>query len=67
MGEVQPVLDRDHRRSYVELAPGAKASVPFSVNASELNKTPALGLMVVTQDNQNGQGEANLVTIDLKK
>jgi hypothetical protein len=40
--------------------------VPFSVNLTELAATPALGLMVVTQDNKNGKDEANLVEIDVK-
>ena len=48
-------------------APNATAAVPFSVNLTELALTPALGLMVVTQDNKNGTGEANLVKIDVKK
>ena len=48
-------------------APNASAAVPFSVNTTEMALTPALGLMVVTQDNKNGTGEANLVKIDVKK
>jgi subtilisin family serine protease len=48
------------------LAPNANAQVPFSVNVGELARTPALGLMVVTQDNKNGKAEANLVKIDVK-
>jgi len=48
------------------LAPNGSAVVPFSVNPTELAATPALGLMVVTQDNKNGKDEANLVEIDVK-
>ena len=48
-------------------APNASAAVPFSVNTTELALTPALGLMVVTQDNKNGTDEANLVQIEVKK
>jgi len=48
-------------------APNATAAVPFSVNTTEMALTPALGLMVVTQDNKNGESEANLVRIDVKK
>jgi subtilisin family serine protease len=50
---------------FVPLAPNATASVPFSVNLTELVLTPALGLMVVTQDNKNGSDEANLVKIEI--
>ena len=41
--------------------------MPFSVNTAEMALTPALGLMVVTQDNKNGTDEANLIKIDVKK
>ena len=51
---------------FVDLAAQGSASVPFSVNLTELELTPALGLMVVTQDNKNGKDEANLVKIDVK-
>ena len=51
---------------FASLAPDATGSVPFSVNLTELALTPALGLMVVTQDNKNGKDEANLVKIDVK-
>ena len=51
---------------YLPLAPNASASVPFSVNLTEKALTPALGLMVVTQDNKNGKDEANLVKIEVK-
>ena len=37
--------------------------MPFTVNATEWAATPALGLMIVTQDNRNGIGEANLVKL----
>jgi hypothetical protein len=52
---------------FADLAPEGAASVPFSVNLTELELTPALGLMVVTQDNKNGKGEANLVKIEVKR
>lgn len=52
---------------YVALAPNGSALVPFSVNLTELAATPALGLMVVTQDNKNGKAEANLVEIEVKR
>lgn len=52
---------------YAILPPDGSAAIPFSVNTAELALTPALGLMVVTQDNKNGSDEANLVKIDLKR
>jgi hypothetical protein len=48
------------------VAPNANVAVPFSVNIAEQAITPALGLMVVTQDNKNGKEEANLLKIDVK-
>ena len=51
---------------FATLGPNGAASVPFSVNLAELSLTPALGLMVVTQDNENGNDEANLVKIEVK-
>ena len=51
---------------YGPIAPNAAIAVPFTVNPTELVLTPALGLMVVTQDNKNGKEEANLVKIEVK-
>jgi hypothetical protein len=51
---------------WVDLAPNGTALVPFSVNLAELAASPALGLMVVTQDNKNGKDEASLVRIQVK-
>ena len=52
---------------FVQLLPNATGAVPFSVNLTELAQTPPLGFMVVTQDNKNGETEANLVKVDVKK
>jgi subtilisin family serine protease len=43
--------------------PGDRIQLPFTVDATEWAATPALGLMVVTQDNRNGTDEANLVKV----
>jgi minor extracellular serine protease Vpr len=51
---------------FATLAPNGSAAVAFSVNPAEWAQTPALGLMVVTQDNKNGSDEANLVKVELK-
>src|SRR4029078_4590637 len=45
--------------------PGDRIHVPFTVNAAEWAATPALGLMVVTQDNRNGTDEANLLKVNV--
>jgi hypothetical protein len=46
--------------------PSDRIHVPFTVNATEWAVTPALGLMVVTQDNRNGTNEANLVRVKVQ-
>jgi minor extracellular serine protease Vpr len=46
--------------------PGDRIDVPFRVSATEWAATPALGLMVVTQDNRNGTAEANLVRVKVR-
>jgi hypothetical protein len=46
--------------------PGDRIRVPFTVNAAEWEATPALGLMVVTQDNPNGTAEANLLKVKVR-
>lgn len=39
------------------------ADVPISVNKAEFLRTPALGFMVVTEDNVSGGGQANLLKL----
>ena len=51
---------------FVGLNPDDQVSVPFAVNAAEWAITPALGIMVVTPDNKNGAGEANLLKVKVK-
>jgi len=50
---------------FVPVAPGTTASVPFQVVPAQWAKTPALGLMVVTQDNRSGGSQANLLRVGL--
>ena len=50
---------------FVTVAPGATASVPFQVVPAQWAKTPALGLMVVTQDNRSGGSQAHLLRVGL--
>ena len=45
------------------VAPDATVPVPVSVDPAEFAITPALGLMIVTQDDKNGAAEANLVKV----
>ena len=49
---------------FAELGPGARASVPVTVNADELAQTPALGQMVVSIDNSSGKKQAILLKLD---
>ena len=49
--------------AFGSVAPNATATEPVSINAAEFAQTPALGLMVVTQDNKAGADEADLVKI----
>jgi subtilisin family serine protease len=46
--------------------PGDRIHVPFTIDAAEWAQFPALGLMVVTQDNKNGTDEANLVKVRVR-
>jgi hypothetical protein len=48
------------------VSPGDRIDVLFTINAAEWAATPSLGLMVVTQDNQNGAAEANVVKIKVR-
>ena len=47
----------------VPVAPNKVASVPVAIDPSEWAKTPALGLMVVVQDNLSGERQANLLPV----
>ncbi|MET0346114.1 MAG: S8 family serine peptidase [Casimicrobiaceae bacterium] len=50
------------------VAPGATDTANvISVNSAEWALTPALGIMVVTLDNQSGTEEAQLIDVDVKK
>jgi hypothetical protein len=43
--------------------PNGRMSVPVAIDTNEWGKTPALGLMVVVEDNTSGAGQANLVPV----
>ena len=49
------------------VAPGASATENVAINAAEWALTPALGSMIVTLDNKNGQEEATLLDAKAKK
>ena len=49
---------------FVSVAKNGNASVPVVVNFTELAISPALGILVLTPDNQNGAPEANLVPLN---
>jgi len=46
---------------FVPVAPNTSATVPVAVDPVEWAKTPALGLMVVTEDNRAGAPQARLI------
>jgi subtilisin family serine protease len=48
--------------AFLTVDPGKSATTPIVKNA-EWAKTPALGLMVVTQDNKSGSDEAQLIPV----
>jgi subtilisin family serine protease len=48
---------------YVPLAPGASASVPVTLDPTEWALTPALGVLVVNQENRSGAGQAALLKV----
>jgi subtilisin family serine protease len=48
---------------FAEVAPNATVSVPVAVDKTEAALTPALGFMIVTQDNKNGPQEAKLLKV----
>jgi hypothetical protein len=49
--------------AFEAVAPGHRIRVPFTVDAAEWTASPALGLMVVTQDNRGGTDEVNLLRV----
>lgn len=48
---------------FVPLAPNASETVPITVDVAEWAQTPARGVMVVSQDNRNGQDEARVIEV----
>ena len=49
---------------FVPVAPNATLDVPVSIDPVEFAITPALGFMVVTEDNTSGEGQANLLKLN---
>jgi minor extracellular serine protease Vpr len=49
---------------FVAVAPNASVDVPVAIDPVEFKKTPALGFMVVTEDNLSGASEANLLKLN---
>lgn len=49
---------------FVPVAPGTSVDVPVSVDPVEFSNTPALGFMVVTEDNVSGGSQANLLRLN---
>jgi hypothetical protein len=49
---------------FVPVAPNTSVDVPVAIDPVEFKKTPALGFMVVTEDNLSGASEANLLKLN---
>ena len=49
---------------FVSVAPNTTADVPVAIDPVEFKITPALGFMVVTEDNRSGGSEANLLRLN---
>ena len=48
---------------FVPVGPNLTVDVPVSIDKAEFKKTPALGFMVVTEDNLSGESQANLLKV----
>jgi minor extracellular serine protease Vpr len=48
---------------FLPVAPNTSVDVPVAIDPVEFKKTPALGFMVVTEDNLSGADEANLLKL----
>jgi subtilisin family serine protease len=48
---------------FVPVGPNLVVDVPVSIDKAEFKKTPALGFMVVTEDNVSGESQANLLRV----
>ncbi len=48
---------------FVAVPPNSATNVPVTINKAEFKKTPALGFMVVTEDNLSGGSQANLMKL----
>lgn len=51
---------------FVSVAPGATGTSAVSINAAEWTQTPALGLLIVTQDNRSGSRQTQLIAVPAK-
>ena len=63
-----PVLQREVNGlplAYLDSA--ASAQKPNAVIDAEWRRTPAKGLMVVTLDNRSGEGEAQLIEVEVER
>jgi minor extracellular serine protease Vpr len=48
---------------FVPVGPNLTVDVPVSIDKAQLKKTPALGFMVVTEDNVSGESQASLLKV----
>jgi minor extracellular serine protease Vpr len=49
---------------FVPVAPNTSTDVPVTIDPVEFAKTPALGFMVVTEDNVSGGSQAELLRLE---
>lgn len=49
---------------FVTVAPNTSADVPVTIDPVEITKTPALGFMVVIEDNVSGGQQAELLKLE---
>jgi minor extracellular serine protease Vpr len=48
---------------FVPVGPNLTVDVPVAIDPVEFLKTPALGFMIVTEDNHSGEDQANLLKL----
>ena len=67
VGHFNPWTNAISTGGFATVAPnGSDTSNAIAVNSAEFALTPALGLMVVTLDNQSGAPQAQLIPVSVK-
>jgi minor extracellular serine protease Vpr len=58
-----PAIFTDNEFDFLTVAPGASASTEVTIDRPEWNQTPARGLMVIVNDDESGETEAELIDV----